>query len=134
MLDKIVRLNVDEAIHYSALPEDEGELARNKFPLTEICGHGIEGAKWSVVQRALIEAAQERGVPVHFGHDLVDLEQHEHSVIAKFANGKMEEASFVVGCDGFESNTRICLFGKEEAVFTGLTQVSSNLQSPGAVP
>ena len=39
-------------------------------------------------------------------------------------NGKTDSASFVAGCDGLHSNTRISLFGKEEATFTGLVQVS----------
>ncbi|RPD54084.1 FAD/NAD(P)-binding domain-containing protein [Lentinus tigrinus ALCF2SS1-6] len=122
LLDKIVRCRVTDSISYSALLEDECELTRSKMQLAEILGHGIEGARRPVLLRALIEGAQERGVPVHFSHQVVDLEQHEESVTVKFANGKTDEGSFVVGCDGLHSNTRISLFGKEEAVFTGLTQ------------
>ncbi|KAI0692372.1 FAD/NAD(P)-binding domain-containing protein [Cerioporus squamosus] len=122
LLDKIVRCTVEEALHYSALPGDEGELVSNKFPLAEICGHGIDGARWSVVQRTLIEAAQERGITVHFSYELVDLWQDENIVTVKFTNGKTDEGNFLVGCDGFHSHTSICLFGKEEAVFMGLTQ------------
>ena len=60
---------------------------------------------------------------VVFGHQLVGLEEHEDHVVVRFANGQEDEASFVVGCDGLHSNTRACLFGKEAAVYTGLTQV-----------
>ncbi|TFK88619.1 FAD/NAD(P)-binding domain-containing protein [Polyporus arcularius HHB13444] len=121
LLDEIDRCPVDEMISYSILPGEERELMRNKFP-RERFDHGIEGVKRPVLLRALIEGAQARGVPVHFGHQLVDFEQHEESVIVKFANGKTDEGSFVIGCDGLHSNTRICLFGEEEASFTGLTQ------------
>ena len=124
LLDTIVRRRVTDTISYSALPEDECELTHNKTQLAGVLGHGIEGTRRPVFLRALIEGAQERGVPVHFSHQVVDLEQHEDSVTVKFANGKTDEGSFVVGCDGLHSNTRISLFGSHEAVFTGLTQVS----------
>ncbi|KAI0707815.1 FAD/NAD(P)-binding domain-containing protein [Earliella scabrosa] len=122
LLDKVIRQRLEVMVSYSALPEDEGELFRVHSPLYELCGHGIEGTRRPVFLRTLIEAAQERGVPVHFGHQVVDLEQHDESVTVKFANGSTAEGSFVVGCDGLHSNTRICLFGREEATFTGLTQ------------
>ncbi|KAI0743345.1 FAD/NAD(P)-binding domain-containing protein [Daedaleopsis nitida] len=122
LLDKIVRRRVEETIAYSSLAEDEGVLARSRVPLYDLCGHGIEGARRPLLLRTLVDAAQERGIPVYFGHQLVDLEQHEESVTVKFANGNTAEGSFVVGCDGLHSNTRICLFGREEATFTGLTQ------------
>ncbi|RDX45672.1 FAD/NAD(P)-binding domain-containing protein [Lentinus brumalis] len=100
LLDEIERCPaIDEMISYSILPGEERELMRNKFP-RERFDHGIEGVK----------------------RPLVDFEQHEKSVTVKFANGKTDEGSFVIGCDGLHSNTRICLFGEEEASFTGLTQ------------
>ncbi|KAI0692348.1 FAD/NAD(P)-binding domain-containing protein [Cerioporus squamosus] len=122
LLDKIVRCRAEESFSYSALPEDECELARSKFQLAEVLGHGVEGTRRPALLRTLIEGAQERGVPVHFSHQVVDVEQHGDSVTVKFADGKTDEASFVVGCDGIHSNTRISLFGKEEVSFTGLTQ------------
>ncbi|KAI0688726.1 FAD/NAD(P)-binding domain-containing protein [Cerioporus squamosus] len=121
LLDTFGRGRVNKAISYSVLPGEERELSRIEFQMEHL-EHGIEGVKRPVLLRALLEGARERGVPVHFGHQLVDLEQHEDSVTVKFANGKTDEVSFVIGCDGLHSNTRICLFGKEEAVFTGLTQ------------
>ncbi|RDX45664.1 FAD/NAD(P)-binding domain-containing protein [Lentinus brumalis] len=122
LLDKIVRCRVDEMISYSALPEDEGELTRSRSQLAEVLGHGIEGTRRPVFLRSLIEGAQERGIPVHFSHQVVDVEQHGDSVTVRFADGTTDEGSFVVGCDGLHSNTRVSLFGKQEAIFTGLTQ------------
>jgi 2-polyprenyl-6-methoxyphenol hydroxylase-like FAD-dependent oxidoreductase len=48
-----------------------------------------------------------------------------------FANGTKDTASFVVGCDGLHSNTRIALFGKEKADFTGMVRVSPFQDGPG---
>ena len=61
-----------------------------------------------------------------WGHNLVGLEQHEDSVTVKFENGNTDTGSFVIGCDGLHSGTRIALFSKEEASFTGLVQVGFN--------
>ncbi|KAM5543237.1 hypothetical protein V8D89_003111 [Ganoderma adspersum] len=53
-------------------------------------------------------------------HELSEI--HEESVMMRFANGKTDTASFLVGCDRLRSNTRKTLFGEEAISFTGLTQ------------
>ena len=77
----------------------------------------------------MVDAAVHAGVPVKWGHKLVALEQREDHVTVTFENGVKDTASFVVGCDGLHSNTRVCLFGKQRADFTGLTQVRLHLAS-----
>ncbi|KAI0768794.1 FAD/NAD-P-binding domain-containing protein [Trametes elegans] len=124
LLDKVGRKRLEHLAFYSALPGDEAELGRSDAPalLPGACGFGVEAVRRPVFLRALVDTAQENGVRVVFGHPLVGLEEHEDRVVVRFANGQEDEASFVVGCDGLHSNTRACLFGKEAAVFTGLTQ------------
>lgn len=76
----------------------------------------------------LTTTALDRGVEIHWEQKVVDLEQgDDNGVRVVFENGHSDTASFVVGCDGLHSNTRISLFGKEEASYTGLTQASSRL-------
>ena len=117
---------IDKFVHYSVLPEDPGVLAENNVPerLREKFGHGLLGMKRMAVLKALVEHAEAEGVLIKWGHKLVDLEQGEDFVKVKFENGTEENASFVIGCDGLHSNTRICLFGEHTADFTGLVQVS----------
>ena len=105
-------------IYHSVLPEDEGLLGKVRIT-------GPIGVQRPTFHRRLVDLAQEHGVEIVWGHQLVALEQHEESVTVTFQNGKTDTASFVVGCDGIHSNTRACLFGKEAADFTGLIQVSS---------
>ena len=124
LVDKIEKHEVAEIVQYSSLAEDERELVRLRTPLKELTGYGVNGVRRPVFLRALIEEAQARGVPVLFGHQLVGFEQHEDNVTVRFANGKTDTGSFVVGCDGLHSNTRVTLFGEEAVSFTGLTQVS----------
>jgi salicylate hydroxylase len=83
----------------------------------------------------LAEAQEVYDIPVIYDHTLVGLmennnptsaaDEEDGSVTACFSNGVTDTASFVVGCDGLHSATRIALFGKEKAHFTGMTQVSN---------
>ena len=124
-IEKIPKRVLTQTILWSALPEDERELGRFPMPSEELAGFGVNGVRRPAFLRKLIEEAQAQGVPVKFGHQLVSFEQHEDSVTVKFANGATDTASFLVGCDGLHSDTRVTLFGKEPVSFTGLTQVSS---------
>ena len=125
-MDKIPKHELTEIIQYSALAEDQRELVRTPAQQKQLAGYAISGVRRPVLLRALIEEAQARGVPVVFGHQLVSFEQHEDSVTVRFANGKTDTGSFVVGCDGLHSDTRKTLFGEEAVSFTGLIQVSKS--------
>ena len=56
---------------------------------------------------------------VHVSHRLVDLEQKDERVVARFENGATLEADLVVGADGIHSRVRHLLFGPEKPRFTG---------------
>ncbi|PIL33910.1 hypothetical protein GSI_03616 [Ganoderma sinense ZZ0214-1] len=122
LVDKIPMHELAELVQYSALPDDERELARMRPPQKEVAGYSMNGVRRPVMLRVLIEEAEARGVPVVFGHQLVGFEQHAESVTARFANGATDTGSFLVGCDGLHSDTRKTLFGEEAVSFTGLTQ------------
>ncbi len=132
-MDKIAHQSIDQLVFYSASAADgASELARTDAPagLRDFSGVGIgvAGVRRPLLLRTLVEVAEAHGVRVVFGHQLVQVEEPagEERVVVRFANGYEDSASFVVGCDGLHSNTRTCLFGKEAAVFTGLTQVSGD--------
>lgn len=116
-------------LFYSDLPEDCGVIAENDVPKRLRSGFGptFLGIRRPAVLQALIDHAEHSGVPTKWGHKLVSLEQGEDSVKVKFANGAEDTASFVVGCDGLHSNTRVSLFGESPADFTGLTQVRGTM-------
>ena len=116
---------VSKLLYHSVLPEDEGVLSETDLPtrLKDTYGFGMLGVERATFHRQLIEYAEKRGIEIHWGHQVVGVEQNEDSVTVTFQNGKTDSASFVAGCDGLHSNTRISLFGKEEATFTGLVQV-----------
>ncbi|EKM53969.1 uncharacterized protein PHACADRAFT_145505 [Phanerochaete carnosa HHB-10118-sp] len=116
--------SIDNMLFYSDLSEDSGVIAENDVPkrLRSKFGPTFFGIRRPVVLQALIDHAEYSGVLTKWGHKLVSLEQGENSVKVRFANGAEDTASFVVGCDGLHSNTRVCLFGESPANFTGLTQ------------
>ena len=61
---------------------------------------------------------------IKWGHKLSGLEETEDATVRViFENGASDVGSFVVGCDGLHSSTRIAIFGEEKATYTGLTQV-----------
>ncbi|CAL1707693.1 unnamed protein product [Somion occarium] len=120
----------------SVVPEDKGVLSESYVlgKLKEELGFGLLGVARSSFHRKLVEAAEQRGIKIIWGHQLIDLEQHEDHVTVTFQNGNTDTASFVVGCDGLHSNTRICLFGKEQADFTGLVQIGGASPAPPGRP
>ncbi len=112
-------------VQYSTLEEDLGELTRSDGPARVAAeyGFGMLGVGRVAFHHTLIKHAQENGIPIVFGHQLVSFEETADSVTVTFANGKSDTASFLIGCDGLHSNTREYLFGKQEPTFTGLVQV-----------
>ncbi|CDO74349.1 hypothetical protein BN946_scf184645.g5 [Trametes cinnabarina] len=132
LLDKIVGGRIEEMVQYSVLPEDMGELTRSDFPrkIKESTGFGIMGVSRPVFHRVLLDHAQSMGIPIVFGHHLVNLQDNADSVTVTFANGEIDTASFVVGCDGLHSHTREFLFGKQEPSFTGLVQTGGLSDTP----
>lgn len=125
LIDRLHGWHIDNMLFYSDLAEDRGVIAENDVPkrLRARLGASLFGIRRPVVLQALVNHAEAAGVPVKWGHKLVSLEQGADSVKVKFANGAEDTGSFVIGCDGLHSNTRICLFGETPADFTGLTQV-----------
>ncbi|PCH43569.1 FAD/NAD(P)-binding domain-containing protein [Wolfiporia cocos MD-104 SS10] len=131
-VERIIGKPLEKIMHHSILPDESTVLVDSDIPalLPERTGFTLTGVRRPVFNRTIVEAAQEHGVEIVFGHQLVDLKESEDSVEVTFANGTKDTASFVVGCDGIHSNTRICLFGKEPVDFTGLIQTGGVSPTP----
>ncbi|KAI0675067.1 FAD/NAD-P-binding domain-containing protein [Trametes maxima] len=132
LVDKIVGGHIQQIVQYSALPEDPGELTHSDAPgrLAAEGRLGMLGVRRTAFHRTLLEHAEASGIPIFFGHQLVSFVETIDSVVVSFANGKTDSASFLVGCDGLHSNTRECLFGKQEPAFTGLVQTGGLSETP----
>ncbi|KAI0062853.1 FAD/NAD(P)-binding domain-containing protein [Artomyces pyxidatus] len=117
---------------YSVVPEDPGLLGQTDIParMAEAYKHGMLAVSRVEFHRAIIAAAEAHGIKVKWAHELVGLEQTADTVRAKFANGNTDEASFVVGCDGLHSRTRMELFGEEEADYNGNSQTGGLSPTP----
>ncbi|KAG1791047.1 uncharacterized protein HD556DRAFT_1387296 [Suillus plorans] len=123
----------DRMIHCSCLDEVEDILVDSDIsPATtrERYGFPYIGVRRPEFQQLLIDTAQKHGVEIKWGHQAIEFEQSEDAVEVRFANGTKDTASFVVGCDGLHSNTRIALFGKEKAHFTGMVRVGGVSPTP----
>ncbi|KZT70893.1 FAD/NAD(P)-binding domain-containing protein [Daedalea quercina L-15889] len=131
IMEKLVGQPLEKMQHISILPDENTVLADvDVSGLPQVSGYRLIGLCRPVLNRAIVEVAQSHGVKIVFGHQLVTLKQEADSVEVTFANGKTDSASFVIGCDGLHSNTRVCLFGEETASFTGLTQTGGVSPTP----
>ncbi len=74
----------------------------------------------------LIEQVEKRGIPIVWGKEVVGVkdEKEGDGVIVQLKDGETVEGDMLVGCDGLHSKVRNALFGKEEARYMGITQVS----------
>ncbi|RFU76845.1 hypothetical protein TARUN_5431 [Trichoderma arundinaceum] len=106
-----------EVLGQSTLPSTFAEKYRQ--PAT--------GIKRTSLNLLLKNKVLEAGIEVREGWGLVDIQEHEDSVTATFSNGESVTGSFLIGCDGIKSASRVLLQkqkGVEEGTpsFTGLTQ------------
>ncbi|KAF8305114.1 FAD/NAD(P)-binding domain-containing protein [Clavulina sp. PMI_390] len=130
LLPKISGAIVDSLQFYSVEPSDPGLLAHSQI-IADLVKEGQLRYPWTTVNRGqfhdliLAEATEVYGVPIFYDHSVVDVVENEEegSVSVRFADGRSDSAAFVVGCDGLHSNTRVALFGREKADFTGMTQM-----------
>jgi salicylate hydroxylase len=89
-------------------------------------GYAVRGIPRTQTHQYLVDTAQERGIPIHWGHKLVSFEENVDEVTAVFQNGSRFGGSFAVGCDGLHSGSRTTLFGREKPHYLGMTQVRPN--------
>ena len=110
---------------YSTLAEDEGLLGDNDAPadVRDAFGYPMRGVRRTELLRLLVNTADVQGIPIHWDHRLINIEQTDGGVKAIFANGFIDTGTFLVGCDGLHSVTRSVLFGEDPITFLGLTQV-----------
>ncbi|OCH92783.1 FAD/NAD(P)-binding domain-containing protein [Obba rivulosa] len=132
LLEKVAGQDLDAFALYSILPEDETLIAWSDQPTTyrELYGHPMKGVRRPAFHHTLVEHAQSQGVKIVWNHQIISLEQRDDQVVVGFADGATDVASFAVGCDGLHGNTRICLFGEENADYTGLTQTGGISPKP----
>ena len=126
-VEKIPGQWIDRIVFCSWMPEEQCKIAESDFPLKGKVrfGYQMKGVERTGLHNYLVQTAKDHGVEFKWNHKLVSLEQSSDQVTVKFENDHTDTASFVVGCDGLHSNTRVSLFGREKADFTGLTQVNA---------
>jgi 2-polyprenyl-6-methoxyphenol hydroxylase-like FAD-dependent oxidoreductase len=142
-------LNVlSELIDLESLKEDytPGKMcfynARGKHIGELDTKHQIEkyGAETIQIKRATIgeqlrKEASGKGIPIHFGKNLVDLNQNEDGVTARFADGTEETADFLIACDGTHSVCRKKLFpDAPEPVYTRQLSTGAFVNMEGMEP
>ena len=90
------------------------------------------GVKRTTLNLALKNELESAQIVLREGWQLKDIIEKESGVVATAVDGRIEEGSFLIGCDGIKSVTRTLVLAQhglleEQASFTGLTQVRSLL-------
>jgi 2-polyprenyl-6-methoxyphenol hydroxylase-like FAD-dependent oxidoreductase len=81
-----------------------------------------------IVRQTLVEALRERGIPVHYNARCVAIrETGRGTVVATFADGRTEEADFLIGADGIHSCVRAHLDPNAVPTFSGQLGVGGSL-------
>ncbi|ETI22075.1 hypothetical protein G647_06146 [Cladophialophora carrionii CBS 160.54] len=81
-----------------------------------------------IVRQTLVEALHEHGIPVHYNARCVAIRETERgTVVAMFADGRTEEADFLVGADGIHSRVRAYLDPGAVPTFSGQLGVGGSL-------
>ncbi|MEJ3652024.1 FAD-dependent monooxygenase [Actinomycetes bacterium KLBMP 9759] len=111
--------------HFSGLPliAEPGSAPRNMI------------LKQHVLEQALAEHALALGVRILHGWEVVDVAEEDGVVVARAADGRVERASWLAGCDGGRSAVRKRVgigFPGTSATMTGRTAVAE-LADPDAV-
>ncbi|KAG2065511.1 FAD/NAD(P)-binding domain-containing protein [Suillus decipiens] len=132
-LEKIPGHSPDRLIHCSCLDGVEDILVDDdSSPATmrEQFGFPIMGVRRPEFRQLLVDTAEKHGVEIKWGCQAIEFEQSDDAVEVTFANGTKDMGSFVVGCDGLHSDTRIALFGNEKAEFTGMVRIGGVSPTP----
>lgn len=81
-----------------------------------------------IVRQTLMQAVQEQGIELHFNSKCVDIRETDRAtVIATFADGREEEADFLIGADGIHSRVRNYIAPEAVPTFSGLMGVGGSL-------
>ena len=99
-------------------------------------GAGNLMLKRGALHKALRQAAQDEGIPIHYGRRLADIEvTAEKRVIARFEDGATAAGDFLIGCDGIHSRTRqIMLPNGPRPAYTGMIDAGGFGRYSGSVP
>lgn len=85
------------------------------------------GVKRTILNLALKDELARQNIELHEGWILANISEYHDKVLVISEDGRSEEGSFLVGCDGIKSVTRQLVLAQHgisqgEASFTGLTQ------------
>ncbi len=83
------------------------------------------------LQNVLVNAVSERGIPLHLGHSIEDVQSGTRGTEFVLGNGQARNAALLIGADGIHSRIRERLWGRQNARFTG--HVAWRLLIPSAL-
>lgn len=85
--------------------------------------------------KILYESTDKVGIKIHYGKTIVGVEENGHDVVAKFSDGTVETANFLLGCDGLHSAVRKIYVDPEVSPeYSGMSSIFSLIPTAGLPP
>jgi 2-polyprenyl-6-methoxyphenol hydroxylase-like FAD-dependent oxidoreductase len=124
-VEALERMGLADAVQAAGREEIEAEIRTSdgatlsRLPLGKRFGRNVILTR-SALQRVLLAALEEAGVPVRTGAECVGFKQDGFGVVAFLSDGE-ERGDLLVGADGLNSVIRRRLFGDERPRYAGFT-------------
>jgi 2-polyprenyl-6-methoxyphenol hydroxylase-like FAD-dependent oxidoreductase len=98
----------------------------------EQTGFGYLRVQREDILNILLHAAKKENIPIHYGKSLISIEEREELVTVHFADGSIETADFLLGCDGIHSTVRQKYVDPEiQPKYTGISNMFSLVSIDG---
>lgn len=89
-------------------------------------GFGYLRVRRTDLMEILLSAAKRVNIPVHFGKEMVSIEEKKDEVTVKFSDGTSDTADVLLGCDGVHSAVRTSYVDPDAVpTYSGVTNVGS---------
>jgi 2-polyprenyl-6-methoxyphenol hydroxylase-like FAD-dependent oxidoreductase len=130
--DVLGTLGIREEIEALGLPSPRIAFLNHRGKQLGVNPQPVVTFKRGVLSRGLREAAERRGVAVHWGKRLVGVDQDTGRAVARFADGTTAEADVLVGADGIHSAVRAAVLpGAPRPEYTGQIGSGAYARIPG---
>jgi 2-polyprenyl-6-methoxyphenol hydroxylase-like FAD-dependent oxidoreductase len=116
-----------KTVLYSSHGADLGEVDMVSWS-EEKTGFGYLRIKRADLIEVLTDAAQKKGIPIHYGKRMVAIDESAQAVTVAFLDGTVDAGDLLLGCDGIHSRVRTLYVDPEFAPeYTGISTIYSLL-------
>jgi 2-polyprenyl-6-methoxyphenol hydroxylase-like FAD-dependent oxidoreductase len=118
---------ISTSILHSSRGNELGEIDMSSWS-EEKTGFGYLRIKRADLIDVLVDATQEKGIPIHYGKRMVAIEENDHGITVTFSDGTNDIGDLLLGCDGIHSRVRTLYIDPEVVPeYSGISTIYSLL-------